>query len=403
MPIRSRPALFLWLVLMSLALLAPEAQAKRQNAYGLVLVIDAGLFRKASAAVVDGMLSDIDRMERSAPHAKLAIIASDRGRSTLLRPDSRARLNLDRFIRTHLHLDKKTQSASTTLNLNNIREELFRLDALWDLSVQSAPDQGPRVVLVRVFALRWYLDRLAAGAGDLYTFEYPNTCVQGYTETNRRWPASTTLDIEFRPPLGQPSPPEGAMSGFIIALTGQASQPENVVFRGWAGPNCESGEARAIANIAHSDPTNPICKAGTRRAVQGPEVSSCSAAPVYPPVAADLVRRPVNLVIADGDGPARAAMLLSAGSALHRADVTVDGRPLPTSGQMLPVGQRGSHSAPIHARLSPKSACRNPQLAEVFVQTYGPASASPLQDRTLVVSDAPCIPLEFPMGELRVR
>ncbi|MCA8927403.1 MAG: hypothetical protein KDC18_04985 [Alphaproteobacteria bacterium] len=374
-----------------------------QPPFGVVLIIDAGLYQGAPSAAVAGMFGDIRRMAREAGNAEIAIIASNRGRTLLLLPNSQERLNLTGYIRSELRLDQRTGPASPAMNLNAIRAEIRTLIARWRLGDPVDRTRARRRVLVRVFGLKWYLDGMSSPFADLYAFEYPNSCLGDYLWTYSGWPDTADLDLEFRPPSGFVSPPPGAFTGFVIALTGKPLPGPNIVYRGWAGPECETGAPIPVPEIAFDDPERPVCSVGMRTAPAGETVQACIAAPALPAVAANLVPRPINIVTADGGILATSVALAAPGSTSHRARVKADGIPLTPGAPPRPFGAGVGSSVRIETQVEPTAGCRPGQPLQLTVQGFGPSRNDPPQDRTLAVADMPCIAVALPMGEIRVR
>jgi hypothetical protein len=377
------------------------AQTNAAAIFGRILVIDPVVFQNAGRAATDGMLDDIERFEKAAPEAKLAVIYADGSDLEILDISPRDRLQLRSVLANKLKLYAPPRYSQSTIMLNRVREQVRLIGNRWHLSNTGGFGAPKRVVVLKVFALRWHFD-LERPFGQLYEYQYSNDCAVEYQETTRPWPGSTILEVEFRPPIGEPEPPESAMMGFVVSLSGVASNPPYIRFRGAAGPYCDEGSVRQLPYIPQKDPDAPICEPGSDLAVPGAIVTSCSRAKRFDAIAANLVRRPVSLVARDGEPGAQTVSLRVDTPQSHQTTVRAGAAMLASGGVSNSLGSSGI--VPLTAVIQPRPGCRGDHAVSFQAQLYGHRQPNVLREQlTAVASSVPCVEIELPLGEVQVR
>ena len=243
--------------------------------------------------------------------------------------------------------EAKAKRITGSMELTELRKKLM------ELLRRTYLGDSHLLVAMHVFSAEWRtasipVSRLSSSGAD--TSERPSECFVGDLGVlgglNNPWPENRKVQVELRPPPGPPTPSEEALGTMIAVLIGQAKPETFGESLGIAGPLCPPGTVRQLALIPMDDPEQ--CKTKQFDSSQSRRIAPCQAAvPFLAAQGSGLVRRPVNLVMVDGDGGASGVQIdtgaAPAGLTLAHdiGGVALGASPVPSLSAILLPGSRG--------------------------------------------------------------
>jgi hypothetical protein len=237
------------------------------------------------------------------------------------------------------------------LNLPALRNRL-----LGALDQQDLP-KGGFDLAVHVFANQWRTGTSALVAkvsgNTAETSTRPTACFVNdlgeFGMLQRLWPEGVELWGELRPPHRYPTPSRLSLGNMISVLVGGAGKGRSM---GIAGPLCPPGMSEKVEVTAMDDPKD--CDEFNYSANNGSQIDVCRPdAPVLAGTSPDLVRRPLNLALVDGDAVGTSLQIQMVTSPagltpLHLlGSVPLTALSIPDLQQVLPQGTRGGLRAAL--------------------------------------------------------